>query len=64
MSRRAEELAQQPWGLWWLQARRLTRIELRRNLFSWKAAWIYCLAFIPTVIIFIHMLVDRHPSSR
>jgi hypothetical protein len=44
---REENLAQQPWGLWWMQAQRLTRIELRRNLFSWKATWIYCLAFIP-----------------
>ena len=26
------KLAQQPWGLWWVQAQRLTRIELRRNL--------------------------------
>ena len=59
---RARKLAQEPWGLWGLQAVRLTRIELRRNLFSWKAAWIYCLAFIPTVIISIHMLFDRHPS--
>jgi ABC-type transport system involved in multi-copper enzyme maturation permease subunit len=50
----------QPWGLWWLQARRLVRIELRRNLFSWKAAWIYFLAFAPTGIIFIHLFVDRH----
>ena len=60
---RARTLAQQPWGLWWLQAQRLTRIELRRNLFSWKAIWIYCLAFIPTLIIFIHLLFDRHTSS-
>jgi ABC-type transport system involved in multi-copper enzyme maturation permease subunit len=60
---RVKALAQQPWGLWWLQAQRLTRIELRRNLFSWKAIWIYCLAFIPTFIIFIHLLVDRHTSS-
>jgi hypothetical protein len=59
---RARALAQQPWGLWWVQAQRLTRIESRRNLFSWKATWIYCLAFIPTVIISIHMLVDTHPS--
>jgi ABC-type transport system involved in multi-copper enzyme maturation permease subunit len=50
----------QPWGLWWLQARRLVRIELRRNLFSWKAAWIYFLAFAPTAIILIHLMVDRH----
>jgi hypothetical protein len=59
---RARDLAQQPWGLWRIQALRLTRIELRRNLFSWKAAWIYCLAFIPTLIILIHTLFDRHPS--
>lgn len=54
-------LAQQPWGLWWIQGQRLTRIELRRNLFSWRATWIYFLAFIPTVIIFIHMVADKHP---
>jgi ABC-type transport system involved in multi-copper enzyme maturation permease subunit len=58
-----KSLAQQPWGLWWIQAYRLTRIELRRNLFSWKAAWIYFLAFIPTFIIFIHLVVDRHATQ-
>jgi len=61
---RAREIAQQPWGLWWMQAQRLTRIELRRNLFSWRATWIYCLAFIPAVIIFIHLLADTHPSFQ
>jgi len=59
-----DQLARQPWALWWIQARRLTRMEVRRNLFSWKATWIYCLAFIPTVIILVHALVDdHHPSS-
>jgi ABC-type transport system involved in multi-copper enzyme maturation permease subunit len=53
-------LAQQPWSLWWIQARRVTAIEVRRNLFSWRASWIYFLAFIPTVIILIHLLIDRH----
>src|ERR1035441_10396249 len=57
------QIMQHPWGLWFLQARRLVRIEIRRNLFSWKAAWIYFLAFIPAVIIFIHLLVDTHPAS-
>jgi len=47
-----------------MQAQRLTRIELRRNLFSWKATWIYCLAFIPTVIIAIHALADTHPPFK
>jgi hypothetical protein len=52
----------QPWGLWWLQVRRLVRIELKRNLFSRKAVWIYFLAFIPTVIILIHFLFETHPA--
>jgi ABC-type transport system involved in multi-copper enzyme maturation permease subunit len=55
------KLSQQPWGLWWLQARRLVRIEVRRNLFSWRAAWVFFLAFIPTVIILLHTLFQRHP---
>jgi ABC-type transport system involved in multi-copper enzyme maturation permease subunit len=59
----SKKFAQQPWELWWIQAYRLTRIELRRNLFSWKATWIYFLAFVPTVIIFVHLLVD-HPVSE
>ena len=59
-----EKLAQQPWSLWGIQAYRLTRIELRRNLFSWKATWIYFLAFVPTFIIFIHMVVDTHPAFQ
>ena len=52
-------LMQQPWSLWWLQARRVARIEIRRNLFSWKATWIYFLAFVPTAIILIHTLFAR-----
>ena len=56
-----EKLSQQPWGLWWLQAQRLVRIEVRRNLFSWRAAWVFFLAFIPTVIILLHTLFQRHP---
>jgi ABC-type transport system involved in multi-copper enzyme maturation permease subunit len=59
-----DRLARLPWGLWWIQARRLTLIELRRNLISWRASWIYFLAFAPTLIIFVHMLIDGHsPSS-
>ncbi len=55
-------MMQQPWGLWWLQARRLARIEVRRNLLSRRAWWIYFLAFVPTVIIGIYALVQRHPQ--
>ena len=57
-----QRLAQQPWGLWWIQAVRLTRIELRRNLFSWRASWIYALAFIPALIIFVNLLANEHPA--
>ena len=58
------DLERQPWGLWWSQARRLVRIEVRRNLFSWRASWIYFLAFIPTFIIFVHWLVGSHQPSQ
>jgi ABC-type transport system involved in multi-copper enzyme maturation permease subunit len=58
------KIAEQPWSLWWIQAQRLTRIELRRNLFSWKATWIYILAFIPAFIIFIHLLFDTHQAFQ
>ena len=59
-----KDLMRQPWALWWLQAKRLTQIELRRNLFSWRASWIYLLAFIPTLIISIHSIVTPHdPTS-
>jgi ABC-type transport system involved in multi-copper enzyme maturation permease subunit len=50
--------------LWGLQASRLVRIEVRRNLFSWKAAWIYFLAFAPTAIILIHFLFETHPAFQ
>jgi ABC-type transport system involved in multi-copper enzyme maturation permease subunit len=56
-----EKLGGQPWGLWGLQAQRLVRIEVRRNLFSWRATWVFFLAFIPTVIILLHTLFQRHP---
>ena len=52
----------QPRGLLWLQGCRLVRIEVRRNLFSGRAWWIYFLAFIPTGIILIHLLVRSHPA--
>lgn len=55
-------LYDQPWDLWWLQGRRLVRMEIRRNLFSTRAWWIYFLAFIPTAIILIHLLAERHPA--
>jgi ABC-type transport system involved in multi-copper enzyme maturation permease subunit len=57
-------LRQQPWSLWWVQARRLTRIEIRRNLFTRRAWWIYFLAFIPAVIILLHLFIDPHSGTN
>jgi ABC-type transport system involved in multi-copper enzyme maturation permease subunit len=59
-----QSLMEQPWGLWWLQARRVTRIEVRRNLLTWKAWWVYFLAFVPALIILLHSLLDRHASAE
>ncbi|HEY2467118.1 MAG TPA: hypothetical protein VGI45_04635 [Terracidiphilus sp.] len=53
-------LRQQPWSLWWIQFRRFARIEIRRNLFTRRAWWVYFLAFIPVVIILIHLIIDSH----
>lgn len=55
-----KSLLDQPWSLWWMQARRIARIEVRRNLLTWKAAWVYFLAFAPAAIIVIHALFDRN----
>lgn len=56
-------LRQQPWSLWWIQFRRFARIEIRRNLFTRRAWWIYFLAFVPAVIILIHLLVDSRRGN-
>jgi ABC-type transport system involved in multi-copper enzyme maturation permease subunit len=63
MTQLQQQFVRAPWGLWFIQAFRLTRIELRRNLFSWKATWIYFLAFVPTVILFLHFLLGRRFQS-
>ena len=60
----AQSVMQQPWTLYWLQVRRLVRIEVRRNLFSWKASWVYFLAFVPTFILLIHLLFESHPAFK
>src|SRR5690242_5676949 len=54
---------QQPWSLWWIQFRRFTRIEIRRNLFTRRAWWIYFLAFVPAFLIFLHLVIDRSRSK-
>lgn len=54
----------QPWSLWWIQVRRVVGLEARRNLFAWRAAWIYFLAFAPTAIIALHLLIDRNAGDQ
>ncbi len=53
-----------PWRMWWLQGRRLTAIEIRRNLFSWKAGWVYFLAMAPALLILVHLVFNRGQPSR
>ena len=57
-------LRQQPWSLWWIQFRRFTRIEIRRNLLTRRAWWIYFLAFVPAFIIFLHLVIDPHRNGN
>ncbi len=53
-------LLAQPWRLWIRQVWTIVRLDLRRNLLTWRALWVYFLAFAPTAIIALHALVDRH----
>ena len=50
-----------PWRLWSTQLNAVVRLETRRNLFSFRGAWVYFLAFAPTAIIFVHAMA---PSTR
>lgn len=50
---------QQPWRLWLTQISAIVRLETRRNLFSWRGAWVYFLAFAPVFIIFIHAVASN-----
>ncbi len=56
-------LAAYPWRLWWTQFRRVAIIDAKRNLFSWRGAWIYFLAFVPAGIVLLRVLFDRVTSS-
>jgi len=57
---RLNKLRELPWRLWSTQLSAVVRLETRRNLFSWRGAWVYFLAFAPTAIIFIHAVASRH----
>ena len=50
---------EQPWRLYASQVSVLVRNELRRNLFTRRRSWIYLLAFIPVLLILIHLIFDR-----
>ncbi len=50
-----------PWRLWSTQLNAVVRLETRRNLFAWRGAWVYFLAFAPAIIVFIHAMA---PSTR
>ena len=49
--------------IWLTQIATIVRLDIKRNLLSWRSLWIYFLAFAPTVIIALHALIDRHKHS-
>jgi ABC-type transport system involved in multi-copper enzyme maturation permease subunit len=55
-------LLDNPWRLWGTQLNAIVRLETRRNLFSWRGAWVYFLAFAPTLIIFVHTVASNARS--
>jgi ABC-type transport system involved in multi-copper enzyme maturation permease subunit len=58
-----QRVAIRPWRLWMTQIWTIVRLDIKRNLFSWRSLWIYFLVFAPTVIIALHALIDRHRHS-
>lgn len=56
---KGKSLFDHAWRLWFTQLRAMVRIENSRNLFTWRGAWVYFLAFAPTFIIFIHTIASR-----
>ena len=64
LARAKEWTLLQPWSLWRTHAERIVSLETRRNLLAWRAAWIYFLAFAPTVIIALHVIIDRNGANQ
>jgi ABC-type transport system involved in multi-copper enzyme maturation permease subunit len=62
VARAQNTLKEQPWRLFASQISVLVRNEVRRNLFTRRRIWVYLLALIPVVIIFIHYFLDKRAS--
>jgi ABC-type transport system involved in multi-copper enzyme maturation permease subunit len=62
VARTQNTLKEQPWRLFASQISVLVRNEVRRNLFTRRRIWVYLLALIPVVIIFIHYFLDKRAS--
>lgn len=56
-------LGQLPYRMWLTQVWTIVRLDLKRNLFTWRALWVYFLAFAPTWIIGLHAVVARGNHS-
>jgi len=50
--------------LWWTQALAVARLERRRLLDPFAAAWLYLLALLPAAIIAVHALYDGRHTPR
>jgi len=64
LSQTQKTLQEQPWSLYASQIGVLVRNEVRRNLFSRRRIWVYLLALIPVIIIFIHYVTDKSTAGR
>ena len=62
VARAQTTLKEQPWRLFASQISVLVRNEVRRNLFTRRRIWVYLLALIPVIIIFLHYLLDKNRS--
>jgi ABC-type transport system involved in multi-copper enzyme maturation permease subunit len=59
VARAQSSLKEQPWRLFASQISILVRTEVRRNLFTRRRIWVYLLALIPVIIIFVHYVLDK-----
>lgn len=55
-----ERLSQYPWSAWGRMIVQIASLDLRRNMLSWRAGWIYFLAFAPAIPLSLNLVFGRH----
>lgn len=64
MNATLRSLTAKPWRLWMTQFRTIVGMELRKNFFTWRAFWIYPLAFGPTAITALGAIIGGHEGVQ